>query len=207
MEPSSTRRRRRLRQADPDGVQSTTPSRSEACAAATPPSASGGQRLTLRAIKRHAEVGDGECPPDLRGIHSMARWTALAGPSYRLAAADVHRRAAIEQHARTGKVPSCGHSRGEPNVDGHGHILRSSGAKSLPIFLMSAILNGGPKVYSSSRAHDLTYLPTQELLQWRQRRSMVKTDGQTLYDYQLNECAEWPTSLARLAAATGLAGC
>ena len=62
-------------------------------------------------------------------------------------------------------------------------------------------------MYSSSLAHDLTYLPTQELLQWRQRRSMVKTDGQTLYDYQLNECAEWPTSLARLAAATGLAGC
>ena len=32
-------------------------------------------------------------------------------------------------------------------MDGHGHILSSSGAKFLPIFLTSAILNGGPKVY------------------------------------------------------------
>ena len=31
--------------------------------------------------------------------------------------------------------------------DPHGHILSSSGAKSLPTFLMSGILNGGPRVY------------------------------------------------------------
>ena len=50
-----------------------------------------------------------------------------------------------------------------PPWDGHWHIISSSGAKSLPIFLMSAILNGGPKVYAVL-AHILAGLLIQLLI-------------------------------------------
>ena len=48
------------------------------------------------------------------------------------------------RHLKAKMLLACGRSLSP------GQILSSSGAKSLPTFLMSGILNGGPKVYMSA---------------------------------------------------------